>query len=359
MRIATIVGARPQFIKCAPLSKRLREKNDEIIIHTGQHYDYEMSRVFFEELDIPEPDYNLEVGSGSQAFQTGRILMAAEEVLLKEEPDLVVVFGDTNSTLAGALAASKISIPVAHIEAGLRSYDRSMPEETNRVLTDHLSELLFAPTKIAVANLEREGIRKGVSKSGDVMVDSLETAKRMALEDSKVLDKFDLVEKEYLAMTVHRASNTDSPESMRKIIGTIGRTGLRTVFPIHPRTRKVLEDAGMIEELPNNLTITEPLGYLDMLALMAHARSIVTDSGGIQKEAFILGVRCITLRQNTEWPETLIEGRNQLVGLDVIKIARALSLPPLKGVPRSHPFGKPGASGRIARAIGSWWERAH
>lgn len=359
MRIATIVGARPQFIKCAPLSKRLREKNDEIIVHTGQHYDYEMSRVFFEELDIPEPDYNLEVGSGSQAFQTGRILMAAEEVLLKEEPDLVVVFGDTNSTLAGALAASKIGIPVAHIEAGLRSYDRSMPEETNRVLTDHLSELLFAPTKIAVANLDREGIRKGVSKSGDVMVDSLETAKRMALQDSEVLDKFDLVEKEYLAMTVHRASNTDSPESMRKIIGTIGRTDLRTVFPIHPRTRKVLQDAGMIEELPNNLTITEPLGYLDMLTLMAHARSIVTDSGGIQKEAFILGVRCITLRQNTEWPETLIEGRNQLVGLDGIKLARALSLPPLKGVPRTHPFGTPGASGRIVRAIGSWWEKSH
>jgi UDP-GlcNAc3NAcA epimerase len=357
MRIATIVGARPQFIKCAPLSKRLREEHDEIIIHTGQHYDYEMSRVFFDELDIPEPDYNLEVGSGSHAFQTGKILMATEEVLLKERPDLVVVFGDTNSTLAGALASTKIGIPVAHVEAGLRSYDRSMPEETNRVLTDHISRLLFAPTEMAVSNLQREGIREGVSKSGDVMVDSLETAKQVALKNPTVLKKFDLMEKDYSVMTVHRASNTDNPESMRKIIRSIERNGARTIFPIHPRTKKVLQDAGMIEQLPDNLTISDPLGYLDMLTLMAHARSIITDSGGIQKEAFILGVRCITLRDNTEWPETLIEGRNRLVGLDEVKISRTLSLPPLKGVPRSHPFGKPGAAGRIAKAIGAWREK--
>ncbi|HUL39425.1 MAG TPA: UDP-N-acetylglucosamine 2-epimerase (non-hydrolyzing) [Methanomassiliicoccales archaeon] len=358
MRIATVVGARPQFIKCAPLSRELRKGHDEIIIHTGQHYDYEMSRVFFEELDIPEPDYNLEVGSASHASQTGRILIAAEEVLLKERPDLALVFGDTNSTLAGALAAAKIGIPVAHVEAGLRSYDRSMPEETNRVLTDHLSELLFAPTKVAVANLRKEGISKGVARSGDVMVDSLEEARQAAMKSSRVLERYDLTGKEFLAMTVHRASNTDSPESIRKIIRAIERSGLRTIFPIHPRTRKLMQDSGIVDELPENLTVTEPLGYLDMLALMINAKAILTDSGGMQKEAFILGVRCVTLRSNTEWPETLTEGRNRLVGLNAGRIAKALSLPRLRDAPRTHPFGKVGASGRIAKSIDIWWDRS-
>jgi UDP-GlcNAc3NAcA epimerase len=359
MRVATIVGARPQFIKCAPLSKELRQDHDEILIHTGQHYDYEMSRVFFEELDIPEPSYNLGVGSGSQGLQTGKILIALEEVLLKEKPDLTLVFGDTNSTLAGALAAAKIGIPVAHIEAGLRSFDRSMPEETNRVLTDHLSELLFAPTRTAVLNLRAEGISKGVHRSGDVMVDSLEAAKRIALRRSNVMERLGIKAGMYSVMTVHRASSTESPESMKEIIAAIGKGGQRTIFPIHPRTRKVLQEAGMMSRLPGNLTIIEPLGYLDMLMLMANARMIITDSGGMQKEAFIVGVRCVTLRENTEWNETLVDGRNRLVGRDGKMIAEALALPPLRGAPRVHPFGMPGAAGRIVRALDSWYERKH
>ncbi|MDD1747239.1 MAG: UDP-N-acetylglucosamine 2-epimerase (non-hydrolyzing) [Methanomassiliicoccales archaeon] len=359
MRIATVVGARPQFIKCAPLSKELRQRHEEILIHTGQHYDYEMSRVFFEELDIPEPNYDLGVGSGNHGLQTGKILIALEEVLLKEKPDLALVFGDTNSTLAGALAAAKIGIPVAHIEAGLRSFDRSMPEETNRVLTDHISELLFAPTRTAVLNLRAEGISKGVHRSGDVMVDSLEAMKRTALRRSKILERLGVEAERYSVMTVHRASSTESPENMKKIIAAIGKGGLRTIFPIHPRTRKVLQEAGIMSRLPDNLTIIEPLGYLDMLMLMTNARSIITDSGGMQKEAFIVGVRCITLRTNTEWNETLVEGRNRLVGLDAKMIVEALTLPPLKGAPRVHPFGMPGAAGRIVRALDSWYEGAH
>lgn len=354
MKIVSVVGARPQFIKCAPLSKQIRMNNQEVIVHTGQHYDPEMSRVFFDDLGIPEPDYNLGAGSGSHAVQTGKILISTEGVLLRERPDLVLVFGDTNSTIAGALAATKLGIPVAHVEAGLRSFDRSMPEETNRVLTDHISELLFTPTKRAMENLRKEGIVRGVHNTGDVMVDSLKAAMPVAADRSKVLERFGLEKRGYLAMTVHRASNTDEPGNLRRILKAVGGADRKVVFPVHPRTRKALGDAGLLGKTPSNLLLVEPLGYLDMLSLMAQARAVVTDSGGMQKEAFILGVRCITLRENTEWRETLVEGRNRLVGLDEAKIGRALSLPPLKGAPRIHPFGRPGASQRIAQAIGDW-----
>lgn len=314
MKIVTVVGARPQFVKCAPVSRELRKEHTEILVHTGQHYDPEMSEVFFEELQIPKPDYHLGVGSGSHGKQTGEILANVEEILLKEKPDLMIVYGDTNSTLAGALAAAKLHIPVAHVEAGLRSFDRTMPEEINRVLTDHISDVLFCPTQTAVDNLRNEGITHGVHLVGDVMVDALEFNKEIAEERSLILNRLGLASKSYLVLTVHRPSNTDSLEHMESIIGALGEAGMPVVFPVHPRTKKYLEAYGMWARLPANIIVTEPLGYLDMLKLMRHASKILTDSGGIQKEAYILGIPCITLRENTEWVETLDGGWNVLVG---------------------------------------------
>ena len=351
MKIVTVVGARPQFVKCAPLSRELRKHHDEVLVHTGQHYDYEMSKIFFDELDIPTPDYNLEVGSGSHATQTGKILLGVEEVLNKEGPDMVLVFGDTNSTLAGALAASKLGIQVAHVEAGLRSYDRTMPEEINRVLTDHISNLLFTPTKNAVGNLRKEGIVTGVHQTGDVMVDMLESARPIAMEKSRILDRLGLVPKGYLAMTMHRPANTDDPRRLRAVLAALGRTGFPVIFPAHPRTQKALRESGLLAEMPPNLRMIEPLGYIDILRLMSGARCVLTDSGGMQKEAFLLGVRCATLRDNTEWTETLVDGRNTLVGADEAKIFAAIEAPDLGRRSKAMPFGRAGASGRIARII--------
>lgn len=347
MKIASVVGARPQFIKCAPLSREIRKEHQEIIIHTGQHYDYEMSKVFFDELEIPEPDYNLSAGSGSQGHQTGTILGAIEDVLVNERPQIVVVFGDTNSTLAGALASAKLGIPVAHVEAGVRSFDRAMPEEINRVLTDHISTMLFAPNNSAVRNLAEEGIRKGVYKIGDVMVDSLYAVKKVALTKSDVISRLSLKRHGYYALTVHRAGNTDDPFKLEKILRAIGRAGAPVVFPAHPRTLKILNEPHLMENMPDNVVIIDPLGYMDMIALIANARGVLTDSGGIQKESFILGTRCITMRENTEWSETFVEGRNRLVGLDEEKIVKALGLPALKNAPHVRPFGSVGASRRI------------
>lgn len=352
MKIITIVGARPQFIKCAPLSREIRRHHEEIIIHTGQHYDYEMSKVFFDELDIPKPDYNLNIGSGSQGHQTGAMLAAIEDVLVKEGPQMVVVFGDTNSTIAGALAASKLGIPIAHVEAGLRSYDRSMPEEINRVLTDHVSNLLFAPTESAVTNLENEGIRGGVHQVGDIMVDSLNSVKEVALSRSTILERLGMEKHAYFVLTMHRAGNTDDPAKLKKVLSAIRRAGVPTVFPVHPRTRKLFETIDAA--LPSNLLPIEPLGYVDMIALIANARGVLTDSGGMQKESFILGTRCATLRENTEWIETFIEGRNRLVGLDEEKIVEALAEPAIESAPRAEPFGSIGVSGRIVKIIESY-----
>jgi len=351
MKIVTVVGARPQFIKCAPLSRELRKHNYEVLVHTGQHYDYEMSKVFFEELDIPTPDYNLGIGSGSHATQTGKILMGVEEVLTKERPNMVLVFGDTNSTLAGALAASKLGIKVAHVEAGLRSYDRTMPEEINRVLTDHISDLLFTPTRNAVANLRKEGVTAGVQNTGDVMVDMLESVKPIAKERSRVLERLDIKPREYLAVTMHRPANTDDPIRLRAVLAALGKSGYPVIFPAHPRTQKAIKESGLWEEMPPNLRLIEPLGYIDMLRLMGEARCVITDSGGIQKEAFLLGVRCVTLRENTEWTETMIGGRNTLVGADGPKILAAIAAPDPGRRSRAMPFGKVGASARIARII--------
>ncbi|MBP1928356.1 UDP-N-acetylglucosamine 2-epimerase (non-hydrolyzing) [Methanolinea mesophila] len=352
MKIVTIVGARPQFIKCAPLSRELRKKHTELLVHTGQHYDLEMSDIFFEELHIPKPDYYLGVGSGSHGKQTGKILAKVEEVLIKEKPELVLVYGDTNSTLAGALAAAKLHIPVAHVEAGLRSFDRTMPEEINRVLTDHISDLLFCPTQTGIDNLAQEGIKSGVHLTGDVMVDALEYNREIAEEKSRILERFALVPGSYLVVTVHRPSNTDNREHMEAILSALGRSGKRVVFPIHPRTRKCLSDYGLLDTLPANIILSESLGYLDMIRLMAHAEKILTDSGGMQKEAYLLNVPCITLRENTEWVETVKDGWNVLVGADYFMILSEIVN--IKSSKRKiGVFGTIGASRRIADILNS------
>jgi UDP-N-acetylglucosamine 2-epimerase (non-hydrolysing) len=353
MKIASIVGARPQFIKCAPLSREIRRHHTELLIHTGQHYDPEMSDIFFDDLAIPRPDYNLGVGSGSHGQQTGLILARVEEVLLAEEPDLVIVYGDTNSTLAGALAAAKLSIPVAHVEAGLRSFDRAMPEEINRVVADHLSGLLFCPTQTAVDNLRREGITAGVHLSGDVMKDALDFNRARAAGKSRILERLDLSPGTYLVMTVHRPSNTDNREHLAAIMGALADAGIPVVFPVHPRTRKFLASYGLLDNLPDTIRCIEPVGYLDMLRLMSSARKILTDSGGVQKEAYLLSIPCITLRENTEWVETVADGWNVLVGADREKITDAIRHFEPAGKQREV-FGTAGASKRIAVVVGGY-----
>ena len=347
MKIVSIIGARPQFIKCAPLSREVRKEHQEIIVHTGQHYDPEMSDIFFTELNIPPPDYNLNVGSGSHGKQTGEMLEKIEHVLTKENPSLVIVFGDTNSTLAGALAAAKLHIPIAHVEAGLRSFDRSMPEEINRIVTDHLSDLLFYPTQTSIDNLAREGITNGVHLVGDVMVDALEYNRSIAEEKSGILEQLGLTKNTYLVMTVHRPANTDSRKNMETIISAIGESAKKTIFPVHPRTRKCLQEYGLWNTLPSNITVTEPLGYLDMLRLMNHAEKILTDSGGMQKEAYILAVPCITLRDTTEWVETVEGGWNVLVGADHTRISSSILQPPRLSTSQSNIF----RSGDCAKMI--------
>lgn len=357
MKIVTIVGARPQFIKCAPVSRALRKEHTEVLVHTGQHYDANMSDVFFTELAIPAPDYNLGIGSGPQGEQTGRMLAEIEAVLQKEEPDLVLVYGDTNSTLAGALAAVKLHIPVAHVEAGLRSFDRSMPEEINRIVTDHVSDLLFCPTQTAVDNLAAEGVTKGVHLTGDVMVDALLYNIEIAEQSSTVLEDLDLeleqdlVKGEYYVATVHRASNTDTEENLRNIVEVFGEIDGPIVFPAHPRTVKYLKEYGLYDHLSENLCLTEPLPYLDMLHLMRHAKMILTDSGGVQKEAYILKVPCVTLRENTEWVETVQDGWNVLVGADFNKIVNAVRNVPSERTEPSGVFGKGNAAENIISVI--------
>ncbi|MCP4482312.1 MAG: UDP-N-acetylglucosamine 2-epimerase (non-hydrolyzing) [bacterium] len=323
MKILTVVGARPQFIKAATVSRVIKNVQgiEEIIVHTGQHYDKNMSSIFFEELDIPSPDYNLCVGSGSHGRQTAMMLIKVEEVIQEHRPDYVLVYGDTNSTLAGALASTKIHIPVAHVEAGLRSYNMFMPEEQNRVLTDHVSSFLFCPTENAVNNLKRENIYNGklrsskekiyVSNTGDVMYDALLFNIDILEEKSKILETLDLEEGTYILGTVHRAENTNSPQRFSTILDLFGNLSDKVILPLHPRTKKYLIDYDI--RVGDNITIIEPVGYFDILNLEKHAKAIFTDSGGMQKEAFFLKVPCFTLRNETEWIETLEEGWNRLV----------------------------------------------
>ncbi len=329
MKIVTIVGARPQFIKAAPVSRELRKQHTEVLVHTGQHYDENMSAVFFRELEIPEPDCNLGIGSGSHGQQTGAMLGGIEAVLIAEQPDWVLVYGDTNSTLAGALAAAKLHIKVAHVEAGLRSFNRRMPEEVNRVLTDHVSDMLFCPTQTAVKNLAREGLTQGVHLVGDVMHEALLWAAERARTQSVILDRLVLMKKGFLLATVHRAENTDDPVRLRAIVEALVSLDDPIVFPIHPRTRKAL-DRLEFPTLPSRVKVIEPVGYLDMVHLEQSARTIMTDSGGIQKEAYWLGVPCVTLRDETEWVETVESGWNVLVGADTERIVGAAKENPKK-----------------------------
>jgi UDP-N-acetylglucosamine 2-epimerase len=333
MKIATVVGARPQFIKAAPISQALQAAgHQEYLIHTGQHYDHGMSQVFFEELGLPEPDINLGVGSGTHGWQTGQILMRLEAALIAEKPDRVLVYGDTNSTLAGALAAVKLHIPVAHVEAGLRSFNREMPEEYNRVLTDHCADLLFCPTQTAVENLAREGITKGVFWVGDTMYDAVLQFAEIAQHRSTIMKRLGLEPKHFLLATVHRPYNTDDPAILDSILTVFREQSETIVFPVHPRTRACIEKFGLISPGSSSnlsqpcaenmqLRLIDPVGYLDMLVLEQNARLILTDSGGMQKEAYFFGVPCLTLRPETEWVETVEAGWNILVGVDPLKIA--------------------------------------
>ena len=325
MKIASIVGARPQFIKAAPVSRALRQAgHQEFLIHTGQHYDHEMSQVFFQQLSIPEPDVNLGIGSGSHGQQTGRMLALIEGVIKEQSPEYVIVYGDTNSTLAGALAAAKLHIPVAHVEAGLRSFNKRMPEEINRVMTDHISDLLLCPTKTAVNNLEREGILRNVYLVGDVMHDAVLYYMHLAENNTDILKKMNLVAKSYALATVHRAENTDDSDRLHSIFCAferINENGLTLLLPLHPRTQHRLNSMG---RLSNGIRSMPPVSYLEMLILEKHARVIITDSGGMQKEACWLGVPCVTLRNETEWVETVDSGWNVLVGSDPDRIVRTV-----------------------------------
>lgn len=320
MKIVTVLGARPQFIKAAPLSEELRQNHEELLVHTGQHYDYQMSDVFFEELGIPKPHYFLGVGSKQHGAQTGEMLKGVEEVLLKEKPDWVLVYGDTNSTLAGALAAAKLHIPIAHVEAGLRSYNRQMPEEVNRVLTDHLATLLFCPSDQAVKNLALEGLSRGVVRTGDVMADALYYHARRA--ESRQLSAPRYPQKSYLLATVHRAENTDNPRRLEGIFKAFAQIEGRIVLPLHPRTKKLLQDYRLT--VPANVEVIEPVGYLEMILLEKEAELILTDSGGVQKEAYLWQVPCVTLRDETEWVETVQTGWNTLTGAEAGEIAAAV-----------------------------------
>ena len=324
MRIVTIVGARPQFIKCAPVSKELRKNNHEILIHTGQHYDYELSKVFFDQLGIPKPDYNLEVGSASHSKQTGMMLVEIEKVLLNEKPDFVLVYGDTNSTLAGALASVKLHIPIGHVEAGLRSFDRNMPEEINRVLADHASDRLFAPTKTAVTNLKKEGISQGIFLVGDVMYDVLKQSIKLASK-SQILETLALQPKDYFLATIHRPSNTDNIHNLSQILEILSSATKKVIFPIHPRTAHFIQKHGLERSIGTNVYMMKSASYFDFLWLEQNADKILTDSGGIQKESYILKVPCITLRENTEWVETVEDGWNILVGTNKEKIIDAIN----------------------------------
>lgn len=325
MKVLTVVGARPQFVKAAPVSRALRARHREVLVHTGQHYDEAMSASFFRDLEIPEPDVNLEVGSGSHGAMTGEMLRRLEPVMLGHEPDGVLVYGDTNSTLAAAVVASKVAYPdrrrpwLAHVEAGLRSFNREMPEERNRTVADHLSDVLLAPTGVAMGHLAREGLAERAELVGDVMVDAHAWA---AARADRHLPAIARQHARYILLTVHRAENVDHPERFARILAGLA-IDLPVIFPVHPRTRAVMDRA--VERLPENVIPIEPVGYLEMVALEARAHAIATDSGGVQKEAYLSGVPCITLRSETEWVETVESGWNRVVDADPSALASALA----------------------------------
>ncbi len=352
MRIATVVGNRPQFIKAAAVSGPLRAAHEEILIHTGQHYDEEMSLVFFDELGLPAPEHRLDLGEAvgaGNAAQTAHMLATLGPLLWKLAPDAVLVYGDTNSTLAGGLVAAQLGVPVAHVEAGMRSYDRSMPEELNRVLTDHLSALLLCPSQAAADNLAREGVRSGVVVVGDVMVDVARIVAPALRARRAILERLGLGDGEYLLATAHRAGTVDDPVRLRRLVELLQGVGRPVVFPLHPRTRTRLMEAGLLDRLAASVRLCEPLGYLDFAVLVEHAQAVLTDSGGVQKEAYLAGVPCVTLRDRTEWVETVQTGWNAVTDLDEAKVRAALQQPR----PAAHPalYGDGHASERVVAAL--------
>ncbi len=362
MKIITVVGARPQFIKAAAVSRAFAKSNqagqgpsmDERIVHTGQHYDDNMSKVFFDELHIPRPAVNLEVGSGPHGRQTGAMLERLERILLEETPDCVLIYGDTNSTLAGALAAVKLHIPVAHVEAGLRSFNRRMPEEINRIVADCVSTLLLCPTTTAVENLANEGVTRGVHPVGDVMYDSVLFNTRLAEQKSDVLAQWNLRPKSFYLATIHRAENTDDPDRLTGILDAFGKVDREILLPLHPRTRKTLGEG--LERLGGAVRVVDPMPYLDMIMLERNARLILTDSGGVQKEAYWFGVPCVTLRDETEWVELVEAGCNRVVGAKAETILAAVSEFEAAGcsLPTDRPkdlYGDGDASEKIVRIL--------
>jgi UDP-GlcNAc3NAcA epimerase len=370
MRIVSIVGARPQFVKLAPVCRALSAHNangaepiEDFILHTGQHYDPGMSAIFFDELGIPPPSVDLGVGSGSHGAQTARMLEGIESVLIERRPDAVVVYGDTNSTLAGALAAAKLDIGLAHVEAGLRSFNRRMPEELNRVATDHISDLLFAPTATAVENLRMESLADRALLTGDVMYDALLFTRRRALEHSRILESLRIQPLQYGVVTLHRAENTEAAQ-LRTILSTLNRVAERylpLVFPVHPRTAQLLRTDLSAWTPASALHVVDPVGYLDMVRLVDGARLAITDSGGLQKEAFFLGCPCVTVRTETEWPETVTAGGNQVVGTGADALVRAVegwleqgARPAFVGPSGGQPFGDGNAARNIVSGLVAW-----
>jgi UDP-N-acetylglucosamine 2-epimerase len=351
LRIVTVIGNRPQFVKAAAVSRLLRERHDELLIHTGQHYDDDLSAIFFEELRVPRPERQLEIHGGTNTEQTARMLGELGPLLAAERPDVVLVYGDTNSTLAGGLAAAQAQIPVAHVEAGMRSFDRRMPEELNRVLTDHLSDLLLCPSQTAVDNLARESVAGEVALVGDVMVDVAYLFQPRAAQDDGPLHDAGVEPGEYVLATAHRAGNVDDPERLRALVDLLLAVPHPVVLPLHPRTRARLEAAGWLGDLRDapNVRLRPPLGYLPFTSLLMRARGVLTDSGGVQKEAYLAGVPCVTLRDTTEWVETVQTGWNVLVDLDAPAALSALERTP----PEQHPelYGDGCAGERVVAAI--------
>jgi UDP-N-acetylglucosamine 2-epimerase (non-hydrolysing)/UDP-GlcNAc3NAcA epimerase len=351
VRILTVVGNRPQFIKAAAVSGLLRERHEEVLVHTGQHYDDSLSRVFFSELGLARPERELGIGGGTNTSQSSRMLAALEPLLAQTQPDATLVYGDTNSTLAGGLAAAQAQIPVVHVEAGMRSFDRTMPEELNRVLTDHLADLLLCPSEVSAENLRAESVAGEVQVVGDVMIDVALRRQPSARADSATLAAHGLHAGSYLLLSAHRAGNVDPRERLRALLELIKALPGPVLFPLHPRTRARLEEAGLLGELERigGLQITEPLGYVEFSALLCQARAVVTDSGGVQKEAYLAGVPCVTLRANTEWVETVQSGWNTLVDLDIAVALDALEREPPSE--RAELYGDGHAAERCVGAI--------
>jgi UDP-GlcNAc3NAcA epimerase len=356
MKVVTVVGARPQFVKAATVSAAIVQRSkagadvQEVLVHTGQHYDPNMSQVFFDQLEVPRPKYNLAVGSGSHGAMTGKMLTAIEQILVDEKPDWLLVYGDTNSTLAGALAAAKLHIPICHVEAGLRSFDKRMPEEINRILTDHVSELLLCPTHAAVTNLKNEGVTRGVHHVGDVMYDAALIFAKVAGPSSAVLARYGVTAKNFLLATVHRAENTDDPARLEGILtalANLASAACPLLLPLHPRTRATLKSRGLEPLLAQNpaFKTVDPVPFLDMIVLEQQAKLILTDSGGVQKEAYFHRVPCVTLRDETEWVETIEAGWNQLAGADQRRIEQAAAAAK-PGVPIAE-YGEGDAAGKV------------